>query len=67
MRTVYVAAKNDETSTFRLATRKVKESHVDGQFVYLSDGLKDGEQVIVTRLINPLENTLLDVRDAAAN
>ncbi len=66
MRTVYVAAPDTETSAVRLETRKVKESHVDGQFVYVSEGLEDGEQVIVTRLINPLERTLLDVKEASA-
>ena len=66
MRTVYVAAPDKETTEVRLATRKVKESHVDGQFVFVSEGLADGEQVIVTRLVNPLERTLLDVQEAVA-
>ncbi len=65
MRTVYVAKKSEETSAYRLATRKVKESHADGQSVYLSEGLDDGELVIVTRLVNPLENALLDFAEPA--
>jgi multidrug efflux pump subunit AcrA (membrane-fusion protein) len=63
MRTVYVAKKDDETSTYRLETRAVEESHVDGQYVYISSGLEDGERVIVTRIVNPLENTLLDIQE----
>lgn len=66
MRTVYVAAPDKETTAVRLATREVKESHVDGQFVYVSEGLTDGDQVIVTRLVNPLERTLLNVQETAA-
>jgi RND family efflux transporter MFP subunit len=66
MRTVYLAAPDKETAEVRLATRKVKESHADGQFVYVSEGLEDGEQVVVTRLVNPLERTLLNVQETVA-
>jgi RND family efflux transporter MFP subunit len=64
MRTVYVARHDDETSAVRLETRRVKESHADGQDVFVFEGLADGEQVIVTRLVNPLERSLLDIREA---
>jgi hypothetical protein len=30
--------------------------------VFISEGLDEGDLVIVTRLVNPLENTLLDTR-----
>ncbi len=62
-RTVYVAVKDPETVELRLKSKPVKESHIAGEFVYLSAGLDEGDLVITTRLINPLENTLLDVED----
>lgn len=62
-RTVYLAVKNPETGEIRLKSRPVKESHIAGDFVYLSKGLDEGDLVITTRLINPLENTLLDLED----
>lgn len=62
-RTVYVARRTD-SGELRLRTTKVKESHVSGEFVYVSEGLDPGDLVITTRLVNPLENTLLDVEGA---
>ena len=62
-RTVYVAVKDPETVELRLKSKPVKESHIEGEFVYLAEGLDEGDLVITTRLINPLENTLLDVED----
>ena len=58
-RTVYVAHENDK-GELRLQTRKVVESHVEGEYVYVASGLEEGELVITTRLINPLENTLVE-------
>lgn len=53
--TVHVSVDN------RLRTVPVTVAAVDGDFVYLSDGLSEGDVVITTRLVAPLENTLLDV------
>ena len=62
-RTVYIAVKDPETGEHRLESRPVKESHISGEFVYLSDGLAEGELVITTRLINPFENILLEIEE----
>ena len=62
-RTVYIAVKDPETGEHRLKSRPVKESHISGEFVYLSDGLAEGELVITTRLINPFENILLEIEE----
>ncbi|SHJ65531.1 RND family efflux transporter, MFP subunit [Desulfatibacillum alkenivorans DSM 16219] len=53
--TVYVA--NDK----RLNTAPVKVVRIQGEKAYVSEGLQEGDQVIVTRLIDPLENSLLEV------
>ena len=46
----------------RLAKRKVRVIRNEGDYAYVSEGLEPGEQVIVTRLMNPLPNTLLDIK-----
>ena len=33
----------------------------EGDFAYVTRGIEDGTQVVTTRLIDPLENTLLQV------
>ena len=53
--TVFLAVDN------RLKTVPVKVERMEGEFVYVSEGLENGEQVIKTRLINPLENSLLTI------
>ncbi|RTZ95879.1 MAG: hypothetical protein DSY90_12175 [Deltaproteobacteria bacterium] len=55
--TVYLSV-ND-----RLRTRPVEVARVEGESVYVSGGLKPGDRVITTRLIDPLENTLLKIDD----
>lgn len=63
-RTVYVAIHDEETGEYRLRSRNVKESHVEGDYVFVTgDGLAEGELVVTTRLINPLENTLLNIEE----
>jgi len=52
---VYVS--NDK----RLKTKPVRIVHRDENAVYVSDGLSEGDVVVVTRLVNPLPNSLLDV------
>lgn len=59
-RSVYLAEESEDGTSRRLRTAQVKESHVDGDYVYISSGVSEGDLVVVTRLINPLENTLLD-------
>lgn len=62
-RTVYVAVHDPETGEHRLKSTPVKESHISGEFVYLASGLNEGDLVITTRLINPLENILLEFEE----
>lgn len=51
----------------RLKTVAVTVERVEGEFVYVGRGLNPGDAVIITRLIDPLENALLDVADTATN
>ncbi len=53
--TVYVARDG------RLKTVPVKVARIQDDRVYVSEGLAPGEQVITTRLINPMENSLLQI------
>lgn len=53
--TVYVAVDN------RLKTLAVNVSRVEGENTYVAGGLNDGDLVVTTRLIDPLENTLLKI------
>lgn len=45
----------------RLKTVPVKVARIQGDRAFVSGGLSPGQQVIATRLINPLENSLLQV------
>lgn len=58
-RTVYLAVEDGDGKP-RLHSAQVKESHLEGQFVYISEGIAEGELVITTRLVNPLEKILLE-------
>lgn len=53
--TVYVAVGD------RLKTIPVTAPYSYGQETFVSEGLEAGDRVIVTRLVNPLENSLLEV------
>jgi RND family efflux transporter MFP subunit len=53
--TVYVAKDN------RLHTVPVTVARYEGDSALVSQGLSDGDQVIITRLVNPLENSLLKI------
>ncbi len=53
--TVYTVVGN------RLKTISVKTARVEGDFAYISDGLKPGDKVITTRLVDPLENILIEI------
>lgn len=53
--TVYVVQEN------RLHTRKVQVARTEESTAFISSGLQEGEQVIVTRLENPLENSLIRI------
>lgn len=57
--TVYVAREN------RLVTVPVTVSRIEEDFTYVSNGLAPGDQVITTRLVNPLDHTLLTVVESA--
>jgi multidrug efflux pump subunit AcrA (membrane-fusion protein) len=54
---LYVARTN------RLATVAVRVEYVDDRYSYISTGLSVGDRVVTTRLIDPLEGSLLDVSD----
>jgi RND family efflux transporter MFP subunit len=45
----------------RLKTRSVKVARMDGDHAFITHGLSDGDRVIVTRLVDPLENSLLEI------
>jgi len=65
-RTVYVARKEPDSNRTTLQTRAVVATHNDGNFVYVSEGIKEGDQIITTRLVNPLENSLIEVQGPPA-
>lgn len=45
----------------RLKTVDATVARTEGEFVYVDQGLNPGDTVILTRLIDPLENALLDI------
>ncbi len=47
-----------------LKTIPVKVAWVDGEDAIISQGIKKGDKVIITRLVNPLENSLLKIIEA---
>jgi len=53
--TVYIAVGN------RLKTLPVTVARIEGQNAYVVEGLNAGDNVIITRLIDPLENALLKI------
>jgi RND family efflux transporter MFP subunit len=53
--TVYIAVDN------RLKTVPVKVARVEGENAYVAVGLNAGDMVVTTRLIDPLENALLQI------
>jgi RND family efflux transporter MFP subunit len=53
--TVYLAVNN------RLKTVPVKVARTEDEHVYVADGLNTGDMVVITRLTDPLENTLLQI------
>jgi RND family efflux transporter MFP subunit len=53
--TVYIAVDN------RLQTVPVKVARVEGENAYVAAGLNAGDMVVTTRLIDPLENALLQI------
>jgi RND family efflux transporter MFP subunit len=53
--TVYIAIGN------RLKTVPVKVARMEGEYAYVADGLNAGDIAITTRLIDPLENALLEI------
>ncbi len=56
--TVFLADEND-----RLKTVTVNVARVEGDHVFVAGGISAGNTIITTRLIDPLENALLDIRD----
>ncbi|MGD9016447.1 MAG: HlyD family efflux transporter periplasmic adaptor subunit, partial [Desulfobacterales bacterium] len=56
--TVYVARED------RLRTLAVEVARIDGEDALISGGLSEGDRVVVTRLVDPLENSLLIIEDS---
>jgi hypothetical protein len=54
--TVYTVVDN------RLKTVSVNVARLEGDFAYIAEGLNPGDTVVTTRLIDPLENTLLEIK-----
>ena len=59
-RTAYLARESADDGQLRLVSVKVRESHIAGESIFINEGLNEGDQVITTRLINPLANSLLN-------
>lgn len=55
--TVYIS--NDS----RLKTIPVKVLRSEGDYAFITEGLRPGDLVITTRLVDPLENALLDIEN----
>jgi hypothetical protein len=53
--TVYTAEEG------RLKTRPVEVARLEEGYAFVQSGLQPGDVVITTRLVDPLENTLLDL------
>lgn len=51
----------------RLKTVDVRVERIEGEYVYVGQGINPGDTVILTRLIDPLENALIEIADATAN
>jgi hypothetical protein len=54
-KTLYVSVDN------RLKTIPVEVARVQGETALVTSGIKPGDIVITTRLVNPLENSLLNI------
>jgi hypothetical protein len=59
-RTVYTAVDG------RLVTRPVRVAHTHGDYALVDQGLAKGEILVVTRLGDPLEGSLLDLNEISA-
>lgn len=60
-RNAFIAKADPEnTDKIRLSEIKVLESHIKDESIFIQKGLAEGDLVVVTRLINPLKNSLLD-------
>jgi hypothetical protein len=53
--TVYLVVDN------RLKTIPVKVARMEGEIAFVDDGLNAGDMVVTTRLIDPIENALLEI------
>ena len=51
----------------RLKTVPVTVARIEGERALVSEGIAPGDQVIVTRLVDPLENALLEILDPSAS
>jgi RND family efflux transporter MFP subunit len=53
--TIYLAVNN------RLKTVNIGIERINGEQAYINKGIKAGDQIITTRLVEPLENSLLNI------
>jgi len=51
----------------RLKTIPVVVAREEGEYTYVSEGLDTGDQIVVTRLVSPLEGALLNVTEEPAS
>lgn len=61
LRKLYLA-KQDDTGAYRLRTARVRVSHVEHDRAYIAEGISEGDRVIETRLVDPLEGSLLTIQ-----
>ncbi len=59
--TVHLVVSSGEGET-RLKTAPVTLAYEEGGMAYVSEGLSPGDKVITTRLVNPLENALVQIK-----
>ena len=57
---IYISVKS------RLKTIPVEVARIEGDKAYISSGVNPGDKVIITRLVNPLEESLLDFAEAGS-
>ncbi len=58
-RNVYLAAPGKSPDEYRLKMARVRIAYIDGESMYVSEGLTETDLIVTTRLIDPLENILL--------
>mgnify|MGYP002641185463 CR=1 FL=1 len=60
-KTAFIAKSVPDSDEIRLDTINVLESHINGDSIFIQQGIQEGDLVVITRLINPLKDSLLDI------